>query len=61
MPAQNAADDRDLNARLNTFYAAEESAENDVPGAASPPDAQPFDLLVINICPLSGRMSKRQA
>ncbi len=41
-----------LNAWLNTFYAAEEKRKTTFP-AQLPPDAQPFDLLVINICSLS--------
>lgn len=61
MPAQTAPPTAaNLNTWLNTFYAAEEKRKTTFP-AQPPPDAQPFDLLVINICSLSGRMSKRQA
>ncbi|EDV1660515.1 TPA: cellulose biosynthesis protein BcsG [Salmonella enterica] len=53
MPAQTAPPTTaNLNAWLNTFYAAEEKRKTTFP-AQLPPDAQPFDLLVINICSLS--------
>lgn len=53
MPAQTAPPTAaNLNTWLNTFYAAEEKRKTTFP-AQPPPDAQPFDLLVINICSLS--------
>lgn len=53
MPAQNAAPTSDnLNAWLNSFYASESKRTTTFP-AQLPEDAQPFDLLVINICSLA--------
>lgn len=42
---------------LNAFYAAEQKRKTPFPDQL-PADAQPFDLLVINICSLSGRILK---
>lgn len=42
---------------LNGFYAAEQKRKTPFPDQL-PADAQPFDLLVINICSLSGRILK---
>lgn len=53
MPAQTAAPTSDnLNAWLNSFYASESKRTTTFP-AQLPEDAQPFDLLVINICSLA--------
>lgn len=53
MPAQTAAPTSDnLNAWLNSFYASESKRTTSFP-AQLPEDAQPFDLLVINICSLA--------
>lgn len=53
IPAQTAAPtSANLNAWLNTFYNAEEKRKTPFP-TALPADAQPFELLVINICSLS--------
>ena len=53
MPAQTAAPTSDnLNAWLNSFYASESKRTTTFP-AQLPADAQPFDLLVINICSLA--------
>lgn len=53
MPAQTAAPTSDnLNAWLNSFYASESKRTTIFP-AQLPEDAQPFDLLVINICSLA--------
>ncbi|MFH7827170.1 cellulose biosynthesis protein BcsG [Kluyvera chengduensis] len=53
MPAQTAAPTSDnLNAWLNSFYASENKRTTTFP-AQLPEDAQPFDLLVINICSLA--------
>jgi len=52
-PAQTAAPTSDnLNAWLNSFYASESKRTTTFP-AQLPEDAQPFDLLVINICSLA--------
>ncbi|MDT8703081.1 cellulose biosynthesis protein BcsG [Kluyvera ascorbata] len=52
-PAQTAAPTSDnLNAWLNSFYASESKRTTAFP-AQLPEDAQPFDLLVINICSLA--------
>ncbi|APG20434.1 cellulose biosynthesis protein BcsG [Kosakonia radicincitans] len=53
MPAQTAPPtSENLNAYLASFYASEEKRQSTFP-AQLPADAQPFDLLVINICSLS--------
>lgn len=53
LPAQTAAPTSDnLNAWLNSFYASESKRTTTFP-AQLPEDAQPFDLLVINICSLA--------
>ena len=53
LPAQTAAPTSDnLNAWLNNFYASESKRTTTFP-AQLPEDAQPFDLLVINICSLA--------
>ncbi|WP_333501086.1 cellulose biosynthesis protein BcsG [Kluyvera genomosp. 2] len=53
IPAQTAAPTSDnLNAWLNSFYASESKRATAFP-AQLPEDAQPFDLLVINICSLA--------
>ncbi|ARD58540.1 hypothetical protein Y71_00910 [Kosakonia radicincitans DSM 16656] len=53
MPAQTAPPTTEnLNAYLASFYASEEKRQSTFP-AQLPADAQPFDLLVINICSLS--------
>lgn len=52
IPAQTAPPtSANLNAWLNTFYNAEEKRKTPFP-TALPADAQPFELLVINICSL---------
>lgn len=53
IPAQTAPPtSENLNAWLASFYAAEEKRQSTFPAALAP-DAQPFDLLVINICSLA--------
>lgn len=53
MPAQTAPPTTaNLNARLNNFYNAEAKRKSTFPSSL-PADAQPFELLVINICSLS--------
>lgn len=53
MPAQTAPPTTaNLDAWLNSFYQAEEKRKTPFP-ASLPADAQPFELLVINICSLS--------
>ncbi len=53
LPAQTAAPtSENLNAWLNSFYASESKRTTTFP-AQLPEDAQPFDLLVINICSLA--------
>ena len=53
IPAQTAAPTSDnLNAWLNSFYTAESKRVTTFP-TELPADAQPFDLLVINICSLA--------
>lgn len=53
IPAQTAPPtSENLNAWLASFYAAEEKRQSTFP-AQLPADAQPFDLLFINICSLS--------
>ncbi|MFV0261732.1 MAG: cellulose biosynthesis protein BcsG [Kluyvera sp.] len=53
IPAQTAAPTSDnLNAWLNSFYASESKRATTFP-TQLPDDAQPFDLLVINICSLA--------
>ena len=53
IPAQTAAPTSDnLNAWLNSFYASESKRTTTFP-TQLPDDAQPFDLLVINICSLA--------
>lgn len=53
IPAQTAAPTSDnLNAWLSSFYASESKRTTTFP-AQLPEDAQPFDLLVINICSLA--------
>ncbi len=53
IPAQTAPPtSENLNAYLASFYASEEKRQSTFP-AQLPADAQPFDLLVINICSLS--------
>lgn len=53
IPAQTAAPTSDnLNAWLNNFYASESNRATTFP-TQLPEDAQPFDLLVINICSLA--------
>ncbi|KFD24591.1 cellulose biosynthesis protein BcsG [Yokenella regensburgei] len=53
IPAQTAPPtSANLNAWLASFYAAEDKRKTTFP-AALPEDAQPFELLVINICSLS--------
>lgn len=53
IPAQTAAPTSDnLNAWLSSFYASESKRVTSFP-TALPADAQPFDLLVINICSLA--------
>ncbi|TGE23187.1 hypothetical protein C9F07_02785, partial [Salmonella enterica subsp. enterica serovar Poona] len=53
MPAQTAPPTTaNLNAWLNTFYAAEEKRKTTFP-AQLPPDAQPFGLLGGGVCGLS--------
>lgn len=53
MPAQTAPPtSENLNAYLASFYASEAKRQSTFP-AQLPADAQPFDLLVINICSLS--------
>ncbi|MGU0016059.1 cellulose biosynthesis protein BcsG [Escherichia coli] len=53
MPAQTAPPTTaNLNAWLNNFYNAEAKRKSTFPVFA-PADAQPFELLVINICSLS--------
>lgn len=53
IPAQTAPPtSTNLNAWLSSFYAAEDKRQTKFPDAL-PADAQPFELLVINICSLS--------
>lgn len=53
MPAQTAPPTTaNLNAWLNNFYNAEAKRKSTFPSSL-PADAQPFELLVINICSLS--------
>jgi len=53
IPAQTAPPtSANLNAWLSSFYAAEQKRQTTFP-ASLPADAQPFELLVINICSLS--------
>jgi cellulose synthase operon protein YhjU len=53
IPAQTAPPtSANLNAWLSSFYAAEQKRQTTFP-ATLPADAQPFELLVINICSLS--------
>ncbi|MEW5561678.1 cellulose biosynthesis protein BcsG [Enterobacter asburiae] len=53
IPAQTAPPtSANLNAWLSSFYAAEQKRQTPFP-ASLPADAQPFELLVINICSLS--------
>ncbi|WP_392421003.1 cellulose biosynthesis protein BcsG [Edwardsiella piscicida] len=53
IPAQSAApNNHSLNDWLNRFYASEQQRQTHFP-AALPTDAQPFDLLILNICSLS--------
>lgn len=53
IPAQTAPPtSENLNAWLASFYASEEKRQTPFP-TQLPADAQPFDLLVINICSLS--------
>lgn len=53
IPAQTAPPtSANLNAWLSSFYAAEKKRQTTFP-ASLPADAQPFELLVINICSLS--------
>jgi hypothetical protein len=48
-----------LNAWLSSFYTAEDKRQTKFPDAL-PADAQPFELLVINICSLLGRRGCRR-
>ncbi|WHP80196.1 cellulose biosynthesis protein BcsG [Edwardsiella anguillarum] len=53
IPAQSAApNNSSLNDWLDRFYASEQQRQTHFP-TALPADAQPFDLLIINICSLS--------
>ncbi len=53
LPAQTAPpDSKNLAAYLDAFYASEKQRQTQFP-AALPTDAQPFDLLIINICSLA--------
>lgn len=53
IPAQTApANSQNLTAWLNSFYASEAKRQTKFP-ASLPADAQPFELLVINICSLA--------
>ncbi|MBW7981128.1 cellulose biosynthesis protein BcsG [Enterobacillus tribolii] len=53
IPAQTEAPtSKNLSAWLDTFYASEQQRQTAFP-ASLPADAQPFDLLVINICSLA--------
>ncbi len=53
IPAQTApANSQNLTAWLNSFYASEAKRQTQFP-ASLPMDAQPFELLVINICSLA--------
>ncbi|AMH17520.1 cellulose biosynthesis protein BcsG [Hafnia paralvei] len=53
LPAQTAPpDNKNLSAYLDAFYASEQQRQTQFP-TALPANAQPFDLLIINICSLA--------